>query len=338
MKGKKGVEVQLNWILVLIAGALILLFFIGVVVKQKEISQIKLGGELTTQLDTIFTGQLMTPGKINKIDTAQVPITFGCTDYTINSVPRGTANTALFSPKEIKAKQLILWTQSAFAPFLITNFLYVTSEQYSYYFINFNAQDIEKLKEILPESINPIFLPAGAVDTIMYKNEPGIKLVFYNTPARMPDKLRYIEDYKVYAVELEGADSFDTMLGSLIFHRKEESFVQEGVFPMLGEESFFGAVFAENADAYACQMRKVTQRYYHMARIYQARARELANTARTAGGECENFLTNADFSNLLEVTQDSLIQPEEVPELRSNIQSLKIANQQVVYASCPPLY
>ena len=54
---KKGqIQVTFNWIYITIAGAVILLFFFGIVVKQKAASEEKLSIEVVRILESILTG------------------------------------------------------------------------------------------------------------------------------------------------------------------------------------------------------------------------------------------------------------------------------------------
>ena len=54
--GKSGqVQITFNWIYILIAGAVILLFFVGIVVKQKVVSEERLATDVVDILDSIFT-------------------------------------------------------------------------------------------------------------------------------------------------------------------------------------------------------------------------------------------------------------------------------------------
>ena len=53
---KAQIQVTFNWVYILIAGAVILLFFIGIVVKQKAVSEENLATDVVRVMESIFTG------------------------------------------------------------------------------------------------------------------------------------------------------------------------------------------------------------------------------------------------------------------------------------------
>ena len=77
MDMKKGViEVQFNWIFVLIVGAIILAFFVSIVMKQKDLSSGRLGTKLATDLETITTGAEVSVGTAQLIKVPNSLIEF----------------------------------------------------------------------------------------------------------------------------------------------------------------------------------------------------------------------------------------------------------------------
>ena len=68
---KRAVEIQFNWIFILIVGALILVFFMMLVNRQRDISDIKLAVELLDDLEQIMTGQRVT---VNRQDIIDMPL------------------------------------------------------------------------------------------------------------------------------------------------------------------------------------------------------------------------------------------------------------------------
>ena len=99
---KRGaVEIQFNWIFILIIGALILTFFFAIAQKQKQLSERRLGADISSELDLLFTGQGVSSNTISVMNIPNVPIKVSCDDYTLFNVPRRLGNTIIFSPQEI---------------------------------------------------------------------------------------------------------------------------------------------------------------------------------------------------------------------------------------------
>ena len=61
MENKKGViEVQFNWVFIIIIGAVIIAFFVNMSMKQKGVSEEKLSVTIAEHMKTILTGAEVT--------------------------------------------------------------------------------------------------------------------------------------------------------------------------------------------------------------------------------------------------------------------------------------
>ena len=70
---KKGqLTLSFNWIFVMVAGAVILLFFVGLIVKQKDSSEQKLNFDVVNILESILVGSTVSEQTINTIDTSGI--------------------------------------------------------------------------------------------------------------------------------------------------------------------------------------------------------------------------------------------------------------------------
>ena len=75
---KRGqIEITFNWIYIVIAGAVILLFFFSLVVKQKQISEERLSNEVVQIMSSILTGAGVSEKTKNFIDAS------GLADYIL---------------------------------------------------------------------------------------------------------------------------------------------------------------------------------------------------------------------------------------------------------------
>ena len=65
---KKGiVEIQFNWVLILAVGAVILLFFSVVIMKQKSISEVSISSIILKNLEGILSGAEVSIGTVNSV-------------------------------------------------------------------------------------------------------------------------------------------------------------------------------------------------------------------------------------------------------------------------------
>ena len=92
MKSRKSqISIQFHWIFILIAGALILTFFVSIIMKQKSVSEQKIATTLITDLDEIISGAAA--GDIESIHIVKIPeteIEYICTkeDYSEYSIKK----------------------------------------------------------------------------------------------------------------------------------------------------------------------------------------------------------------------------------------------------------
>src|SRR3989344_3370187 len=81
---KKGqIEVTFNWVYVLIAGAVIILFFVGIAVKQKASSERALSSDVVRIMESIFTSAGVSEKTKNIIDVSglsEYTLQFSCSD------------------------------------------------------------------------------------------------------------------------------------------------------------------------------------------------------------------------------------------------------------------
>ena len=83
-KGKKGfIEIQFNWIFILVVGTIILIFFIMLIAKQKDVSEERVNKKILTYIDGILTGTEVRKKVTNTVDIPNIELEFGCDSYTI---------------------------------------------------------------------------------------------------------------------------------------------------------------------------------------------------------------------------------------------------------------
>ena len=77
---KAQVEVQINWIFVIVAGGLILLFFFGLIRWQKSQSEQSLAYNILNDLEAIFTASGVSTKTFNTIQFPDIIVDFKCED------------------------------------------------------------------------------------------------------------------------------------------------------------------------------------------------------------------------------------------------------------------
>ncbi len=141
-KNQKGqIELTFNWMYILIAGGVILLFFVGIVMRQKDVSEQQLGSEVLRILQSIFVGSGVSESTKNFIDTSglqRYEFQFSCEDGVSRFGIVGQGGTVedvvqpTFSPERLQSPRLILWSLPYKMPYKIADLLFVTSENTLY--------------------------------------------------------------------------------------------------------------------------------------------------------------------------------------------------------------
>ena len=140
---------------VLIAGGIILAFFVLMVMKQKGISEQGLETTIAVDLDAIFTGAQVSEGTATKIPLPRLEINVGCDGYRVGSVSRSLDSNLIFSPNLLKGRNLITWSKSWNYPFKAENFLYLTTDEVRYILAcDSDCDEIKALNSSLPEEMN----------------------------------------------------------------------------------------------------------------------------------------------------------------------------------------
>ncbi|MBW2963691.1 hypothetical protein KY306_02870 [Candidatus Woesearchaeota archaeon] len=316
MKRKKAqLEVGFNWIYILIAGAVILMFFLGIVIRQKVVSEQKLSATVLQKIEGIFTGAGLSEKTVNVVEIPELTLVFTCdnetgySDYAVKGtgVKSETPWQPVFAPKEVTSKRIVTWTLEWKMPFKVINYLFISAPNIKYYIFS----DIY----VLPEQFN--WKDVTDLSEVRYDGEDQVRLVFFNQQPEVPRALENLPDEKVTAVEFSG--------NGATFFQKEKylgvyRFRQIGEAPLIKsfplEEEFnnaniFAAIFSTDPDEYKCNLRKGFRRLEILLEIYQERTakindyyRSLPNQATNPDANCGRIIHENQFENMKTLASD----------------------------------
>ncbi|MBI4450498.1 hypothetical protein HY642_00860 [Candidatus Woesearchaeota archaeon] len=284
---KSQVDVQANWIFILIAGAVILAFFFNVVAKQKEFAEQKRSISLLTDFDALLNAAEQAKGAAQSLAMPSIKANFRCDEacrceYGIGSIqPTSYRDKILFSSNKIEGNNIVLWTLDWKLPFRITNFIYATNDRVKYFFIYDDSDPESKklkaqLERDLPSQVNAEYVTFDqihaegpcAADNSCAKNENYIrvKFVLLNLPANI-------------TVHSSFADTDWNFVGiytpnRILYYPKGKPGVELKALPATyyaNKESMYGAIFADDKTMYECQMRVAFGRAATLAEIYRKR-------------------------------------------------------------------
>lgn len=295
------VEITFNWFYLLIAGAVILLFFVGIVMKQKASAEETFGIDVIRIMQSIFTGAQVsekTQNIINVAGLADYTLYFNCEEetsaqgresvgeYGIKDHSARVENNIdpLFAPLEIKTTQLITWSLPYKFPFKVIDFLFITSANTKYILTGEREFAFEFLNAT--EKLNrDYFFGEDDYKKLDPKKNYQFRFVDLNGDLikegkALPEKFAGVDDNKVTAAVFLN-DKVDYYQKSQdrgnTWHKISRNSVR--VISVGGERDAakYAAIFAGNDKIYLCNMQKAFQRLKYLLPIYQGKMLEMEN-------------------------------------------------------------
>lgn len=297
---KAQISMPFHWIYIIVAGATILLFFIGMVTRQQGVAEQQLSVSVTQKLDGIFTGAALSEQTLNVIDLPELDFIFTCendgaTGYQVGKKGslRSLSLQPFFAPSAVRTPQLVTWTLDFSMPFTIINLLLLGSPSITTFLV-YDTDDPQSVQlkdtivDELPEQFQFQAISTREFELVGNARAP-VKLIFLTridedafrnslTPAikNLPD-----DGVRVLRVELTGC--------SVTYYTKEGSLLQaEGAVSILGctgdrNPSFYAALMSDSAESYECGMRKTFKRMTILTDVYAQRAQLMKDSYDPAG-------------------------------------------------------
>jgi hypothetical protein len=333
---KAQAESQLNWIFILIVGAIILAFFTFIVIKQKAASEAKFAGKVSQQLNTILVGAKVSSGSVQDIPTPDLSIRFTCNDYYIGPASQRLGNRVVFAPEFVVGNRLFTWTLDWNVPFKVASLLYITTPSVRYIIISKDANDraARKIFEALPQKLTKSIFSLADYNAGLIRDEGDtyVRFIFVDSGQlfNIPQEFD--------GVEVSGL-AVDTQNSSVQF--LERSVSDEGSFTTMGikyqyleNELLYGAIFADRHDEYACLAERAYSRLNMVSRVYYERLNAIAPSK--SGTACEGYyVENPGIGDLKQATS---AYPPDYVKIGDAKSRLREDNDYLQLYSCPLIY
>jgi len=334
MKNKKAqVQHVFFWIFILIAGILILIFFISIALHQKTISEYKIASLILSDLQPILAGAMAVEETFNKIELPKAKLEFICDPNTLYSeysvkgtgIHIETPTEIFFSPTELTHETLYTWTLQFNAPFPVSNALALTSPENLYVFIyDQSTKDLAQyIYDQIPPQINIEMIEKNQINDVakdIYKN---IKFVFFTDPAgvtipEQPIKKSEAIEIKENAIVFlqKNKNKFSRTSPEISYPRDPQDFIT------------YAAIFSADSNQFKCQIKKLLKRYDFQRRIYLDYIKKLSQ--QTEGTVCQ--VIYGEIVKLLNQAQESL------SSILNSAQQTEQRNNQLEQNGCPQIY
>ncbi len=366
---KQGViEIQFNWIFILMAGSLLLLFFVGLTISITKNAREGLNYDIIIYLDEILTGveaSTLTEHQISLPDTA---LEIGCDYYSIKgSSLEGNPLTdrIVFSPDRIKEKMLT-YTLPWESPYKTAYFIYLTSPYVHYALVRPTDTSLSNLNELqdysdslynaaekgaLPKNINIEIYDESDVKDITNRNYEKMRFIFFTDPEAISfGDIRGIDDEDVSAVYIQPASTpqreFPEGYGTVTYYKfdgPDFKKVNLGRFSYFNRASLIGAIFSEDSEMYKCNMEKAAKKHELVSDVLLERVKSLY-----AGPDPADYCSQYDDYD--SDTQDKILQIRDLPAsgLASGYDNLftesygpgglEGKNEDLLKKACPSIY
>jgi len=161
----KKASIQFNWVFILVAGAIFIIFFTTIALKYKSIQEEKTNLEILNNLDTAITSLQSSPFKTTTSINLPLATRFTCTNnrqaIKIGNTQYPTSN-IVSAPEKLKGEVILSSTQLSL-PFKIATLYYILPASQQYIFV-YNDQTREKLENIRQD--------LSLLENIAYEQEP----------------------------------------------------------------------------------------------------------------------------------------------------------------------
>lgn len=285
---KRAQSIQFNWIFIVISGSILLVFFTGFGIRYIDLQKSKENAEIARGIDKIINS-LRGQEQYKEIDiNTDFSYEFNCDSFKINDdYVQNLNGKIVFSPKEIKVKNLYVWTKEFRTLFKVDNLIFLVDPNKNIFLISDSNDEnyVQELKNGIPSLFSNIkfvnFNDIGSLDVDGFNNE----FVFFNLKEEQYDIIHDI-----------GVDKRLEDAGEVIFINKENVVFEDGrKYNVLDQTLIYGAIFSGNYESYKCSYDSLVRKFNTIKDIYVKKAENLQKCC--SSGFC-------DYSKI----RDSLIE------------------------------
>ena len=311
---KSQISIQFNWVFILIVGGIILLFFVGLGVKVKDVHQSSVDVSTKESFNTILAGVTNSPEEAAMIiELPRTEINFECqpndgfSGYIIGSGQQAIGELPFFAPESVNSEFLTAWTVAWKVPYEVTNFLYITSRENRYIIIKDSSELYKELNKTLKSKrlnaddprmfFNKEVVDDSSISSLENEGENKVHFVYFADPDCSPPQVppdfdsMARNDLTALCINPSQEEDFMDYYGNLTFYEYYGGqFVKVGSHPYLGKASILGGIIAGSVQMYQCGMENAFERLSYISFVNQKRSEKMETQMY---GDCATVFTTA---------------------------------------------
>lgn len=350
---KAQIDIQFHWIFILIVGAIILSFFVGVAIWYKDIQEQKSAATVVTTLDTLFLFAKESPKTARYTETPKIDLTFTCsaTDCTAygcassfsgGGISRATETEVLFTLERLEGTDMITWALEWKLPYKITNFLYLTNNRVRYVLVYDEEHSSLEIavNSLLAENSyltkETIKIKSVADFSLVDKQDDFVRIVAFLDEGTLPES--------VIASALGERDKKETQWDVVYVDGTEDAgtiMYEEGTVSYIGLPLLIGALFSADADFYSCNVQKAHLQAQLVGAVYLERAKQLKEyfDEDSEQAYCSYYFAEDVQDAIQEVAEGVTAEAAiDTTTLQNAVTVLEENNAYAVIKNCPRLY
>ncbi len=354
---KRAVELEFNWIFIIIAGAVILSFFFVVAQKQKTVSQARLALEISTQLESAFVSAIQSTQTQQSMPLPSEGITLSCgktqlcdCKYSAFGKQTDFGDKIIFGPNKLNDYSAQLWAPDWQAPFRATNFLLITTTKIKYVIV-YSESDAPirdtktQIVRDLPAALKIQLVKEDELPSIKY-DEDQTRIVFLIEPdinsiellskgkgvsAVYIDKIR---NKAIFYNKKENSNNFERIEKELLTDTSSSKSINDAMI--------YAAIFAQDPHLFECQTKEAYKKLNYVAQIVSKRAETLSQLMQEQNRpQCATLYPVQPAQTLEKIQNAAQKAAQNIAEAQSILplaRQLQTQNTDLVTTSCPPLY
>lgn len=354
---KRAFAVQFNWIFILIAGGLILLFFFAVIRGCQRGGEEAIDAQVTIDLGNVISSAEKSKGTLFKVEIRDTGLSYECPYLRVGETGGRIRMDTSFGPDRLESVQdnFFIMSLDWSMPFKIQNLLYLSSPDIRYIIIEDQVHNYhEALLEdpyhyTFPQNMTPEVYPDCSLiaDIGDYK----VRFIFFDQiNQNCTNAFSSMDRKDLTAIKIDslsqGLDG-DPIGGYgkvdfYMFDKASQGFAPAGPSSYyLGRELLMGAIMTEDPLSYQCALRNSLNRLNVISKVYENRTLSLNNNLTAEGCFDKSGYVNAavELQEIIRETQSlGSISQDQVQEIFTAAGRIQSYNTQLMHASCPLIY